>query len=401
MGYNLFTFLQRRRILLKYWRGYLIGGIIAFIAYGINLLATKYTTLVDMFYPYVSRMIQNFLAQWSSNAVFCVWQMILVVLAVGVVATGVLMIVLRWNPIQWFGWVLTAASILFFLHTGIYGLNVYSGSVAEDIRLELTEYTLDELKDATIYFRDQANQQATLVPRDASGKLSYPSFQELAEQAGLGYEHLVYEESFSIYAGSTLPVKELGWADRYTAKGILGTTIPLTGEAAVNPQAPAVSLPFVMCHEMARRMCIASEADANLSAFLACRANPYAEYRYSAYVMAYWYCYDALMHLDSDDARAAAQEVSSGVSDLMYQDLADYESFFSGSKQGDNFIAATNRLYNKARDEEYIPAGTCDLLVSWHIQEIVLPTYGDQNPNRFDPYDETKVDLSGIVNAKK
>lgn len=385
---------------MKYWRGYVTAAIIALFSWALMSFCASHSVLIDMVYPYISRMIQSFLAQWSSSVAFCVWQVILIVLAVGVVATGVLMIVLRWNPIQWFGWILAAASIIFFLHTGIYGINVYSGSVAADIRLEVTKYTLDELKDAAVYYRDQANALSSQVKRDEVGKPAYPSFQELAEQAKDGYEHLIYEESYSIFAGSMLPVKELDNADRYTDKGILGTTIPLTGEAAVNPQTPAVVLPFVMCHEMAHRMCIASDADANLSAFLACRANPQAEFQYSAYLMAYRYCYDALMLLSTADSRAAAQEVSSGVSDLLYQDLADYESFFSSAVE-DNFIAATNRIYDKVRNEEYTPIGTCDLLVSWHIQQIVLPTYGDQNPNRFDPYDESKVDLSGIVNAKK
>ena len=40
----------------------------------------------------------------------------------------------------------------------------------------------------------------------------------------------------------------------------------------------------------------------------------------------------------------------------------------------------------------------CDLLVSWHIQTIVLPTKVVED-TKFDPFDESQVDLSGIVNA--
>jgi len=40
-----------------------------------------------------------------------------------------------------------------------------------------------------------------------------------------------------------------------------------------------------------------------------------------------------------------------------------------------------------------------DLLVSWHIQEIVLPSLTvEELP--FDPYDITQVDLTGIGNAR-
>ena len=41
----------------------------------------------------------------------------------------------------------------------------------------------------------------------------------------------------------------------------------------------------------------------------------------------------------------------------------------------------------------------CDLLVNWHIQEVVLPSIAvEETP--FDPFDETQVDLTGIANAR-
>ena len=37
--------------------------------------------------------------------------------------------------------------------------------------------------------------------------------------------------------------------------------------------------------------------------------------------------------------------------------------------------------------------------MSWHIQEILLPSLAvEENP--FDPLDKTQVDLTGIVNAR-
>ena len=239
---------------MKYWRGYLIAAIIALITWGLLQLGSQYTELVDMVYPYLTRTVQSFLAEWSGGVGFCVWQVALVLLGVVVLATIVLMIVLRWNPFQWFGWVLTGVALIWLLHTGIYGLNYHAGPLASDIRLNVSEYTLEELADATEYYRDLANDLAKQMNRDAKGDLLYPSFNTLAEQAGEGFDTLTYDYSYSIFAGSTLPVKELGWADMYTSMGITGVTMPITGEAAVNPQTPAAGLPFTMCHEMAHRM---------------------------------------------------------------------------------------------------------------------------------------------------
>ena len=224
--------------------------------------------------------------------------------------------------------------------------------------------------------------------------MRYPDFQTLANQAGEGFGQLVYEEKYPIFAGSTIPVKELGWADMFTSMGVSGFTVALTGEAAVNPQLPAVSIPFMMCREMAHRMCIANEGDANMAAFLACRANPSVEFRYAAYFMAYRFCYNALISQGTADSDAAAQRITAGVSDPLYQDMTAYSSFFADHNESDGDLATRlNDAYIQAGgNEQGIDAyGTaCDLLVSWHIQEFVLPLQKEEEV-KFDPYDESKV----------
>lgn len=383
---------------MKYWRGYLTAAIFALFTYAMMKFAESHTVIIDMVYPYVTRMLQTTLAEWSSGVSFCLWQLGAVILGVGVLATLVLMIILRWNPIQWFGWILAVASALFFLHTGLYGLNNYAGSLAEDIRLDVTAYTLQELQDATIYYRDQANALSSQISRDASGNPVFSDFETLASQADDGFQTLTYEQMYSIFAGSTLPVKKLGWANMYTSMGITGFTMPLTGESAVNPQIPAISLPFTMCHEMAHRMCIANERDANFAAFLACRFNSSLEFQYSAYFMAYRYCYNALY---SSGGSAMAQTVSSGVSTQLQHDLTEYNSFFAANQDQKATKTANqvNDTYLKVSGDAQGIASygdVCNLLVSWYIQEIVLPTQVVEEP-QFDPYDKTQVDVSDIL----
>ena len=116
----------------------------------------------------------------------------------------------------------------------------------------------------------EANALALQIPRAENGDLLYDSFEDLADKAGNGFKKLTYEEGYSVFAGSYAPVKKLGWSDLYTSMGITGITMGMTGEAAVNPQIPSVSLPFTMSHEMSHRMCIAHERDANFAAFLGC-----------------------------------------------------------------------------------------------------------------------------------
>ena len=203
--------------------------------------------------------------------------------------------------------------------------------------------------------------------------------------------------TFPIFAGSDLPVKKLGWADMYTSMGITGFTFGLTGEAAVNPQIPDVALPFTICHEMAHRMCIASERDANFAAFLACSVHEDPEFAYSAYFMAYRYCYNALAGVKTQAAAAAAARVSNGAGEKLRQDMIAYNDFFN--RHRDNLATdianAANDAYLKTSGDASGIASygeVCDLLVNWHIQQIVLPSITvEESP--FDPYDEHQVGL--------
>ena len=380
---------------MKYWRGFLVAAIIAFFSWLLIEFASTHTLLIDMVYPYVTRMLQTTLAEWASGVTFCLWQLFAILLVLGLLTSIVLMIVLRWNVVQWLGWVTACASLMFFLHTALYGLNSYAGPLSDDIRLHTTEYTLSELENATTFFRDEANKLAAQVDRTPDGDVRFSSFDALAIQAAEGFDTLVYDKTYPVFAGSRLPVKELGWADMYTSMGITGFTMSLTGEAAVNPQIPPVSLPFTMCHEMAHRMCIANEGDANMAAFLACEANSSVEFRYSAFFMAYRYCYNALISQGTQAAQDAAQRITAGVSDQLYHDMAAYSSFFASKKDdaATDFATKVNDAYIKVNGDEQGVASygaVCDLLVSWHIQEFVLPLQKEEE-EKFDPYDESKV----------
>ena len=393
--------MARRRFPLKYWRGYLTAAIFAAFTYALQQFAQAHSALVDMIYPYVTRIGQDVLSQWSGTVDFCLWQVVAVLLGLALLASIVLMIALRWNPIQWFGWVLSAVSVVFFLHTAIYGLNHYAGSVADDIRMEKVDYTISELAEVTAYYRDRANELSTQVRRDAGGDVTYDDFASLAETAAGGFESLVFDRSYSVFAGSNAPVKELGWADMYSSMGITGISMALTGESAVNSQIPAVSLPFTICHEMAHRKCIATEKDANFTGFLACQANPDVLYQYSGYFMAYRYCYSSLVSVGTAASTAAAQEIAAGVSAQLQHDLEGYNQFFSSRKDetATKVANTANDTYIKASgDEEGITSygNVTDLLVSWHYQEVILPTVVVEEKT-FNPFDKTQVDISDIL----
>ncbi len=389
---------------LKYWFGYLTAAIFTAIAWVLQQFAQRFSELVDMVYPYVIRNLQNILAEWTAPIDFPLWQLLAVALGALVLCSFVLVIALKKNWIQWLGWVAALFAAIYMLHTALWGLNYYAGPLAQDMRLEVATYTLDELVEATEFYRDKANSLAAKVSRDQYGKVSFAEFEELAQDGSKGFEALTYEHHYPIFAGSKVPVKKLGWADMYSSMGITGVTFGLTGEACVNPQLPDVTLPFTICHEMAHRMCIAPERDANFAAFLACSVHPDLEYQYSGYFMAFRYCYNALNSLGISASAAASARITEGISELLRQDMNDYSSFFAAKKNDSatKFADTVNDAYLKTSGDDSGIASygeVVDLLVNWHIQTVVLPSITVED-SRFDPYDENQIDLSGIVNAR-
>ena len=358
---------------MKYWRGILVAAIVAACTWGLRTFSQAHTKLVDMIYPYVTRMMQGNMAQWSSGVDFSVWQVAMYCGIIVVLALVVVMVVRHWNPIRLIGWVLAFVSVISLFNTVLYGLNEFSGPLAEDLRMEVVEYAYspEELEAAAIYYRDEANKLANQVEREGAEQVSV-EFEELAAQAGNGFAHLVYDKGYSVFAGSTLPVKKMVGA----GKGTPGKTVPLTGEATVNARLPMTALPFAMCHEMSHRMCIAIDRDADFGAFLACISNESVAYQYAGYVTAYMACLEAIEQTCTSDV---VNRVVAGENENLKNDLKERDRFF-GNRQ-------------------VVDPQMCDLLVCWHIETQVLPTIEEEEV-RFDPTDETQVDLSGIANAR-
>ena len=365
---------------MKYWRGYLVAAILAACTWAFREFAEAHSKLVDMIYPYVTRMVQNFMANWSSGVDFCLWQAILLALVVLAVASIVLMIIFKWNPIQWFGWIVAAASLVLLLHTGVFGMNEFAGPIAEDIRLGEVEDVQEKMEDAAVYYRDMANALAS----QTSG--SSMDLQKLNEQAENGFKNLVYQNYYSVFAGSTLPIKELGSAQWFTQRGEMGYTVAITGEAALNPETPEFMKPFAVCREMCYRMCIASERDKHFGAFLACQANDTAEFRYAGFVMAYRYCLNALPD-------AVASTVASQDNAQVRGDMDSWEVFVAPAIK-----LAEEKAAKEDKKPEDVDGQIAGLLTDWHYQTVVLPSLVEPE-GEFDPMDESQVDLTGLPHA--
>ena len=355
---------------MKYWRGYLVAGIFVAISMALLAFAKAHSALVDMIYPYVSKTLLSSFADWSSGVSFCLWSVIVLALVVVLLVSVILMFILRWNAIQWLGWVMAFAMLLSLCTTVLFDLNQYTGPLAEDIGLEITEYTVTELNEAATYFRDKAEELSGSVERDKKGNPQFGEFKDMASAAGAGFEYLTYEAALSVFSGSTAPVKSK------QLSGALSKTFPLTGESVVDPSSPDLLLPYIMCMEMARRMSIYHEGDSQYAAYLACVSNPDTNFQYSGYCMAFYLCYTALKQNPTDEATACLNSLESGLSQQLKNDLGLCQDVFG----------------NVTIRSESTTDGA-DLLVCWYIQTYITPLVVEEE-KPFDPLDSSQVDIT-------
>ena len=260
-----------------------------------------------------------------------------------------------------------AAAALWFAFLMMYGFAYHCSPLAKKLDLDPQPTDTQTLYETTVWLMEEARSLSVSVPRDAYGSMTFGSFDTIADTIASGYDVIASENP--IYRSTYAPVKRVRSWYAMSSFGISGMYIPYTAESAVNPDNTVPALPFTMAHEMAHRLMIAPEDEANFSAFLACRANADRRVRYSGYFMAYRYCINALY--------AADRELSYTVMDMateeMNYDLDELNALILKYQSPvQDAGEAINDAYLKANDQS---SGTrsygeiVDLLVALYVRE--------------------------------
>lgn len=253
------------------------------------------------FYPAVSRFLQRPLAAVTSVVPFPVWEAAIPVLIVLFVVTLIRAVRAK-RFARWCAAILMIACIAASAFVNLWGLNHFGPTIDEKLGLTVEQHTVEQLTEATAYYLKMANAYAAETPRNADGTLALPEFSELSVHADDGYR--ILKEEYPMFSGALNRVKRVVSWPIMSRFGVTGIFICLTGESSVNPDAYAASLPYTMCHELAHRMAVSRENEANFCAYLSARANPDPVFQYSAYYSAFVYCHNALYKASPATARA-------------------------------------------------------------------------------------------------
>ena len=257
----------------------------------------------DFFFPGYRTFSQKWIAFLSSVFAivpFSLWDIIALILFIILIITLVSAIRKR-HFFKWLNNVFLIISIFCFV--AVYGwlLNHYGPPLSEEIDLEVSLYSHDQLLDATAYYFDMAAKYSEEIVRDEEKHAVKMDFDELAITAGHNYELL--KEKYPFFKGSTRRVKRFSLLGDYLLyNGIIGMFMPLSGEASLPLHVPTVPLPYTMCHEAAHRQGLAGEDEANFAAFLTCISSDDVRFIYSGYYSAFSYCLSSLYKVKPESA---------------------------------------------------------------------------------------------------
>lgn len=363
---------------MKNLRGLIITAVICLLTVLLYQTAARFDVLMDMAYPFFSKTLMEILGGFTGKLDFCLWQVALAVYAVAVLVSLALVILFRWNLLRWLGAVLVPVALAGFLQCGIWGLNYHNKPVAESMKLEVKTSTPYQVWQAARYYRNQAEALAGQVSRDTKGDLKLPTMERMNTLVAKSYDELVWK--YSVFAGPRTPVKELGWSDLFTSLGVGSITVGLTGEAAINMQQYAATVPFSMCRETACLMSFARQDESNFAAYLACEHSTNTLFRYSGYLNAFLYCSNTLY----DTNKVYWQRLWEDISPDLRHDVEAMNQFAAAgeTKSKEQLDAAYDAYLEKIGEKE---GRVTDLLVAWYIDQYRPEEEESENP--FDPLD--------------
>ena len=348
-----------------------------------GLLMGLFSQFGSAFFPayrLFSKAVEGALAAVFSIVPCATWDILAIPMAIALVGSFAFCIARKRSLWKWLSTLCVIVAAMLLVLVGAWGLNHYAPPLADELGLEISEYSADELEQATSYYLEQAAKRAQSVPRDAEMKLERQDFYELAAIAGASYVNIA--DDYPLFEGATQPVKALLVAgDPLLYSGHTGIFWPFTGEANVPMNDAVAELPFTMCHEAAHRLAIASEQEANFCAYLACEASDDVRFAYSGYYSAFCYCLNALFENYPQRAQALVERAigdkvdpsdakTYGARLVLYDRACTHEHYQTYEGPAEEVGIAVNDTYLKTFSEESGVKSygeVVDYLIAWHL----------------------------------
>lgn len=262
--------------------------------------------------------------------------------------------------------VLCTAAAAVFLFELCMGLNYYRYEARRYLGLDVRESDVSELYELTRSLADDINRYRAEMEENEGGVsvLSDKNRFETSKSARDAYRSL--SEKYTFLKAADIRNKPLLSSKLFSAVMTTGIYIPYTFESNINVDVPEFTIPVTMCHELTHFRGFMRENEANFLGYLACMESERADFRYSASMLAFSYCYPRLHEADKAGAREIAATVSEGVlRDLNFED--EYWEPYRHAPAAE----ISNKVYNGYLGANNQPSGTAsygemvDLLLAY------------------------------------
>lgn len=212
-----------------------------------------------------------------------------------------------------------AVSVGYLCFVLFMGLNYHRASITEYLELSVQRSTKEELYSLCELLVNDCNFYREQLEENADGvaRLSDGGFYETADSAREAYAAL--EKKIPVLEMADVRNKPLLTSKLFSM--VLTTGIYIPFESGVNVDAPPLSIPATMCHELTHFRGFMREDEANFLAYLACMESERADFRYSGSLLAFEYAFNALYEEDIELARKIAMLCEPGMlRDIQYED---------------------------------------------------------------------------------
>ncbi len=358
---------------------------------GIMAALAQAPSLVEKVYTHgIGQVLSRFLSGISRPFPFSLFELLLVVVVVYVIASPVLairnVIKRRRGILNVAGCVaiksVTAVLVLLTAFYLAWGLNYARPALVERLqwqesevasptaeRLDIEPEELARLCEELVNATNQAYATA-LGAEDVGEPSKPPPFEKTGKVIDRAYErlaeHIGLENGFAKPRGPAKPVLASMVMNRML---ILGFYSPWTGEANFNRLAPGSKLPHTIAHEKAHQRGIAGEDEANFFGYLACAFSDHPYVRYSGYLFAQGQLLAELRRVNKDQYARLASGRFAGVK----RDIEEQQNFFR--KHRGKISKASSKVNDVYLRANRVEGG----IQSYRLSSKLLVLYARQN----------------------
>lgn len=259
----------------------------------------------------------------------------------------------------------TITSLWFFIQTIVWNINYERLSFAENTNIQVRDSSMQELEALcqsliknTNTLRDQVAQKENGVMKVEEG------FKSVSKRAEIGYTEIL--NLYPFLGGKYGPPKPVLLSKIMSHTNIIGIYTCLTGEANIDTDIPDMELASTAMHEMAHQRGFAREDEANYIAYVACKAHPDIDFKYSGSVLALQYSMNALYATDHERYFTLTKSYSPGY----LRDLQDEQVYWN------EFKGVTRKVADKMNDTYLKLNGEMDGVKSYgRMVDLLLAEY--------------------------